>query len=548
MAKRQSAASTVGSIVNDAVASSTIDPSKPSSDYSYMLPYWDKVEALLGGTETMRLARETYLPRFLNEEPSDYNYRVGNAKFTNIFRDIAENLASKPFTRDVLIEDASVGEALKELALDIDGKGNTIHTFAATVFFQGIVDAVDWIFVDKAPVAKGATLADEARLGVRPYWVHVPAKCMIAAYSDIVDGKEQFVHIRMLEYDMVRDGFSEREVKRVRELDRPLSIDPESGKNTYGPAVWRLWEEIVDPKTKKKRWVVVDGGEVGIGIIAAVPFIAGRRKGNSWRFHPMLKDAADLQVKHYQYETNLDAIKEVACFPMLAAEGVDPPTDKEGNFVPLVVGPRKVLYAPPNPGGGAPGRWSYVQPSAETMKFLAEDVKSTEQQLRELGRQPLTANSGNLTVVTTAFAAQKGNSAIQACAMNLKSALELAMEYTCSWIGDDTSDPKIIVHTDFDIETGDDKGPDFVMKLRENGDISRSAVLSEAMRRNFLSSDFDPEEDEKQLDEEEASKDHTEEDVNNALLLAGNTPPIEGEDQPPGPGGVPPVKKPPANQ
>lgn len=99
------------------------------------------------------------------------------------------------------------------------------------------------------------------------------------------------------------------------------------------------------------------------------------------------------------------------------------------------VGPKSVLFAPPA-GDGTHGEWDFIEPSAASLTFLAKDVEATEKQLRELGRQPLTAQTGNLTVVTTDFAAQKGNSAIQAWCLNLKDALEEALRLTCLWLGD----------------------------------------------------------------------------------------------------------------
>jgi hypothetical protein len=75
-----------------------------------------------------------------------------------------------------------------------------------------------------------------------------------------------------------------------------------------------------------------------------------------------------------------------------------------------------------------------IEPDATSLKFLAEEIEKTIQQMRELGRQPLTAQTGNLTVVTTQFAAQKGNSAIQAWALNLKDAMENALRYTAMWL------------------------------------------------------------------------------------------------------------------
>ena len=100
--------------------------------------------------------------------------------------------------------------------------------------------------------------------------------------------------------------------------------------------------------------------------------------------------------------------------------------DEQGQPKPLSVGPAKVLYAPPD-GAGNSGSWAYVEPSAQSLTFLAGDIKETKQDLRELGRQPLTATA-NVTVINSAMAASKAKSAVGAWAIGLKDALENAME------------------------------------------------------------------------------------------------------------------------
>ena len=165
----------------------------------------------------------------------------------------------------------------------------------------------------------------------------------------------------------------------------------------------------------------------------------------------------------------------------------------DGKPLAVPVGPKSVLYAPSN-GEGKHGEWKFIEPSAESLKFLAADVKETAQQLRELGRQPLTAQTGNLTVVTTMFAAQKGNSAIQAWVLNLKDALENAMLLTALWLNE-TNEAEVIVHTDFDVETDSVDAMKVVLEMKKDNLISRNATISEAKRRNILSPEYDAEDD-----------------------------------------------------
>jgi hypothetical protein len=488
-------------------------PDTPSADHAAMSAYWEMIDAILGGVTTMRAGGEKYLPKFEVEADNEYKARLKQAKFTNVFRDIVENLAQRPFSKEVHVEDG-VSADLKAFADDVDARGNSLHVFAGEVFFAGIAKAVDWIMVDYTQgVPPNATIADEKRLGVRPFWRRYPAQSVLAAYSATVQGREEFVHVRLSEPVTIRDGFKEVVKNRVRVLDRP-QIAP----GVYGPATYEVWEHTESTAGVVAEWELIEGpAPLTIGIIPLVPFITGRRIGMSWNMHPPMRDAADLQIDMYQQENALKNVKNLTAFPMLAANGVAPQVDKTGAPAKITVGPRTVLY------GGEKGTWGFIEPGAQSMEFLAKDIKETVAQLRELGRQPLTAQSGNLTVVTTAFAAQKGNAAIQAWAINLKDALERAFQITSMWLKAPT-DVDVMIDTDFDLGLGDDDSFGHVITLA-TGDapmISREAALHEAKRRGILDPAYDGDEDLETLMEEQDERD------------LADDPPNAGADTPPG--------------
>src|SRR5215471_20279337 len=102
-------------------------PDNPSSDYTAMADYWTMVETILAGTAAIRRAKEKYLPKFPAESDNDYDCRARYAKFTNIYRDIVENLAAKPFAKELALVEKSSSQAIKTLAEDIDGRGNNLH-------------------------------------------------------------------------------------------------------------------------------------------------------------------------------------------------------------------------------------------------------------------------------------------------------------------------------------------------------------------------------------------------------------------------------------
>ncbi len=159
----------------------TPTPDTTSGDYDAMLPYWKQTQTMLDGAAAMRAAGEAYLPKFPKESKANYAYRAKNAKFTNIFRDIVENLASKPFAKKLTVKEKTMSIELQSLTDDIDGVGNNLHVFAGTTFFNGIAKSLDYIFVDYTKVPVGATVAIEKKMGARPYWVQINAERIVAA-------------------------------------------------------------------------------------------------------------------------------------------------------------------------------------------------------------------------------------------------------------------------------------------------------------------------------------------------------------------------------
>lgn len=454
-------------------------PDTPSGDYEAMAPYWRMANDLIEGADAVRAAGRMYLPQLPDESHADYDYRRKAAKFTNVYRDVVESLAAKPFRKEVAIK-AGASAAIMALAEDIDGQGNSLHVFAASTFFAGINSAVDWILVD-APKAldlgkRTASVADQKAAGVRPYWVRIPAHCMLAVESAAIGGRQEIVHARWQENISIREGFAEKSVRRIRILERPK----QPGGN-YGPATWTVYEEREGIRVGEKVWVEIDSGPISIGVIPLVPFIAGRRKGGSWQFVPPMKDAAHLQLDLYRAETDLQNIKTLICFPMLTGQGISP--DAAGT---LYAGPNRVLYTT-----NTEAKWSFLEPQATSLDFLAKEIDRIERQLRDIGRQPLTAQTGNLTVVTTAFAASKANSVISAWTLNLKDALEQALKLTAAFISD-PSQPEVEIDQDFDLRLDGEHDVECLSDMRSRGDLSRATFWSELKRRGLLSAEFDP--------------------------------------------------------
>jgi hypothetical protein len=478
------------------------DLDKPSRDNSAMSEYWSLVADIVTGAKAIRAKGELYLPKFPEENQENYDFRLKCSKFTNVYRDMIEQLSAKPFEETIKLPEGTPSQ-IEEFANDVDGAGNSLSVWAVTSFFNAINDAISWIFIDytKSIPEPGRvrSIADEQAAGLRPYWTRVLASNVLEVRTALVNGSKELTFVRILE---VVDSKT-----FVRILERQGDI-----------VNWFLYEKKVDGV--KIEWILVDAGPITIGVIPLVPIITGRRNGETWQFYPPMRDAADLQIELYQEESGLKHISQLTAFPMLAGNGIAPPRAADGKTIEkLRVGPSTVLYGPPNPGGGAAGNWSYVEPGASSLEFLQKKVDKTTESLRELGRQPLTAQSTNVTVITSAVAAGKANTAVGMWAYGLQDAIDNALMITGLWYGIRDYEAKAEVFTDFDIDgEGDDAGT--LTSMRKNRDISQETYWHEMKRRGVLSGEFDPEA-EKKLLLAEVPADDGSEDSNPANALPG---------------------------
>lgn len=444
-------------------------------DFKAMKPYLVKAETIVAGESAVKEAGVEFLPMMPNETKKQYGFRLSVAKFTNVYRDIVETLSAKPFEEETKLVDgekekSAIPENLLEFVENVDGDGNNLTVFAATTFFNGVNDAITWIMIDYPNSPESVrTREEQKKLALRPFWSIVLAKNIMKARGNFKNGESKLEYIKIFE---PKNGDTP---DQIREFET----------NETGFVDWRVCQK--DDQTGE--WLPVDEGMLTIDVIPIVPFITGRRDGKRFYFLPPLQDALNLQCVLYRQESALEYAKTMTAFPMLSASGVSPVKDEAGAALPVTVGPQTVLYAPRN-GDGQVGNWSYVEPSAQSLKFLSDDVKETKQDLRELGKQPLTAQVG-LTVITTAYAAGKSKTAVRAWGLGMKDVLENALVITCKWLGIDPSeyDPEVSIYDDYD----DFSAEDFeqVRAMRDGGDLSRQTLWTEAGRRGILSAEFD---------------------------------------------------------
>lgn len=472
---------------------------------------WDTIHDVMSGLRGIRRAGIRYLPQYARESNVEYSRRLKAAPWRPEFLDIVSNLASRPFSKEVLLLgdvpeiiagtlNAATNERGDGIVDNIDGRGNSLTVFSRDVFTQAIADGYHAILVDFPQVERAPNVAAERAAGARPYWVSVPARNIIALYTDFVNGVEVVQHVRIKERITVRDGFGEKTINQIRILE---------------PGRWQVWQQT-EIAQQTMSWTMTGEGVLDRGGETSVPlvlFFTGPRKGTI-SVRPPLADIATMQIELYQALSLQEEILTFAGSPMLAANGMSPPKDG----APIDVGPKTVLFAPQSTSEASRPNWAFVQPEAQNIAEIRAWVQSVIEDMRRLGMQPLIDKTAGATATGQLLGSTKANVTLKAWAIMFNDALEQAFKFTAEWLG---LPPTIEteVSTDFSVQPYAQYPLQSLADARAVRDLSRKTYLEGLRRFEVLPQDFDMEAEEKLLTAE-ASKDSAQQDAKSAVLIS----------------------------
>jgi hypothetical protein len=459
------------------------DPNDPSTTalwYDEMAPVWMKVESVLGGTPTMREARQAYLPRHEEESEKAYEERLFRNVLYNQTELTLNSMVGRPFSDPVRAED--VPDQVSPWLDDVDLQGNNIDVFARHWFRDGVAKSFSHVLIDaprprEPEDAEGRprerTLADDQAENLRPYWVHIPPERLIDAHAEMVDGREVLTHIRFEEDALVREGFSTKVVKRIRGVE---------------PGEMIVWE-LVKTRRRKEEWVEVDRYPFALPFVPLVTFYADRK---AFMFgKPPIADLCDLNIAHWQSMSDQIAVLTVSRFPILAGSGISGKGD-------IPVGPNISLTT-----DDPQGKFYYVEHSGKAIAAGRQDLLDLEERMAEYGAQFLKRRPGNLTATARALDSAEATSPLQDMSMRFEDALNNALAISAAWA---RMDPAAVgalgVSTEFGPETADSADLTAIAAARKDRDISRVRRLHELKRRGVLDDSFDEDANLRELEEE----------------------------------------------
>jgi hypothetical protein len=452
---------------------------KRSAASMQMLSAAEKGRALMGGTTAMRAARETFLPKFAKESREAYEARLKSSWLFNGYRKTVKDMTGRVFSKPVEAGD-DLGR-VDEWLDNVDMQGRDLSTFARQVFEDALAGpGISYIMVD-APRREGTvTQAQAQQQNLRPYMVQLRVEDVLGWRAETVNNVTALTQIRIMETVNEPDPLDEFETVPVQQV-RVLDLLP-TGVQT------RIYRR---PK-KGQAWALYDGPFVNPALreITVVPFYANRT--GFFTGEPMLDDLADINIAHWQSQSDQRNILHYARVPMLFGAGM---SDKET----ITVGASTATMA-----ADANAKLMWVEHNGKAIEAGRVDLKDLEFQMETFGLQLLTARMGAQSATGEALDANKETSQLSMTADALQDALEQALIWMGQYGGVEV-DPSVMVNKDFGVSFMTAQEITALLAAVKDGNLSRETFLRELVRRGAIRSDVDPDEEFDRIDEEDAA-------------------------------------------
>jgi len=446
------------------------DVSTPSLAYQAMVGRWTKMNTLLGGTEAMRAAGEEMAPRHEHESDRAYKDRIQSNVLFNMVDLTLRSWVGRPFGSPITYSE-DFSPHLIPLMDDVDLAGNNIDVFARQWFRDGVAKAFSHVLVEFPRVPVGPrTLADDDRLNIRPYFVHVQPEQLIFAQASIVDGKEVLQHIRIREEVVQLDGWEEAIVEQIRVLELEWV---NQGTDEEPDFVEKVRVSLYR-KDEKDNWFVIDSWIMDIDFIPLVTFYADR-EGFMLGRSP-LDDLADLNIRHWQSMSDQIAILTVARFPILACSGGDDEDKK------LVVGPKEWLFT-----SDPTAKFYYVEHKGSAIAAGEVDIENLEKRMQSYGAEFAKERPDRESALARNLDTVEATSPLQDVTYRFNDALNYALWIMSQWMRKEHTG---IAKVPTDFTSAQAAELQTLLETWKEGGLTTVEYLQELQRRGLLSEEL----------------------------------------------------------
>lgn len=421
----------------------------PNTAWVNMEPHWVLIETLLSGTYGMRKKHRTYLPQEPRELDESYDNRLRRSVLAPYYARLERMLAGMLTRKPVRLSDVS--DVITEQLFDVDLQGNDLNVWTYETARKCIRYGHVGVLVD----------APAAGQNGRPYWVTYTPRDIIGWRYELKDGRQRLVQLRLSEKLIVPDGlYGEKEVEQVRVLT---------------PGAFEIHQ-----KNERGEFVVVDSGQTSL---AEIPFsVAYSNRMNFFESRPPLADIAELNLKQYQVQSDLDNQLHISAVPMLAFYGFPQATEE------VSAGPGEAIAFP------ADGRAEYIEPGGKSYDAQFKRLEQIAQQINELG---LAAVLGQKLSAETAEAKKidrsQGDSAMMVVAQQMQDLIDNSLSLHAEYM-QERNPGSCLVNRDFLASRLEPQEIQALLQLYNAGSITQKTLLDQLAEGEVLGDEFDVEE------------------------------------------------------
>lgn len=410
-----------------AATGSANSPSTESPHVRMWKPTLYLCRTLYDGWEAVKAGRQTLLPQHPAEAAEDYEIRVSRPTFYNAFARTVRALAGTVFK----VPPEPVGVPANVMALyedDIDLEGTEGDAFLLHTFTDALTTGLSGIFVDMPRNTGGITLLEQQQLDIRPFWQVIRKDDIVSFRVDIVNGKTVLGQLVFREQvEEAAGDFGVKLYTRYRVFRR-----------TADGVTFESWE----PQGKSGKISRVKdsvGTFRGITEIPFAPIYTARE--DFMCAPPPLLDLANLNLLHYQLNSDLHHAAHVANVPIIVTVGID------GE---LEIGPNRSINFP----AGSDGKAYWMETTGASLGSTRAILADIEEQMANLGLGMLQRKSRAAETADKArLDKQDQDSTLAAIVSDLENGIELALYYTAQFLGDsDGKGGRLEFSRDFQVE------------------------------------------------------------------------------------------------
>ena len=429
-------------------AGTTAAINDPNSAWENMEPHWVLIENLMGGSYQMRKRHRDFLPQEPRELDEAYDNRLARSVCPPYYQRLERMLAGMLTRKPVRLND--VADVIREQLFDVDLQGNDLNIWTYDTARKVIRYGHCGVLVDAPADANG-----------RPYWVTYTPRDILGWRTELKDGEQKFTQLRLMEKVVEPDGdYGEKIVEQVRLLT-PGAFEIHR-KNNDGD--FQLFDE-------------------GTTSLSEIPFsVAYSNRINFMESRPPMEDIAELNLKAYQTQSDLDNQLHIAAVPMLAFYGF-PQTSEE-----VSAGPGEAIAFP------ADGRAEYIESKGTSFDSQFKRLDQLEHQINTLALAAVLGQKlGAETAESKRIDRSQGDSTMQVVAQQMQDMIDNSLIFHAQYLGNNSAGSSF-VNRDFLAARLDPQEIGSLLQLYTAGTITQETLLKQLHEGEVLGDEFDVEE------------------------------------------------------